>query len=124
MEVMKAVFDTNILIDYLNGINAVKKELLLYEEIFISIISWMEVLIGSTNIDEEKIIRQFLNRFTVLALTNNIAEKAIEIRKKYKIRLPNSVIWASALYNNCVIVTRNTKDFPENHPSVRIPYKI
>lgn len=44
---MKALFDTNILIDYLNGIAAAKKELDLYESRAISIVTWMEVMSGA-----------------------------------------------------------------------------
>ncbi len=38
---VKALFDTNILIDYLNGISAAKKELARYEYRAISTITWM-----------------------------------------------------------------------------------
>ena len=53
---MKAVFDTNILIDYLNGIQQAKKEIDLYSHRLISSITWMEVLIGA-NEENEPIIR-------------------------------------------------------------------
>ncbi len=44
---MKAVFDTNILIDYLNGFKQAKKELSLYEEKLISVITRIEVMTGA-----------------------------------------------------------------------------
>jgi predicted nucleic acid-binding protein len=44
---VKALFDTNILIDYLNAVPEARDELLRYEQQAISIITWMEVLIGA-----------------------------------------------------------------------------
>ena len=43
---MKGLFDTNILIDYLAGIDEARRELALYRSSLISVITWMEVLVG------------------------------------------------------------------------------
>ena len=40
---MKAVFDTNILIDYLNGIHSARQELLRFDSKAISLITYMDV---------------------------------------------------------------------------------
>ena len=48
---MKALMDTNILIDYLNGIDAAREEIGRYETPLISAITWMEVMVGA--IDDE-----------------------------------------------------------------------
>ena len=42
---VKALFDTNILIDYLTGRSQARAELSLYAEKAISIITWMEVMV-------------------------------------------------------------------------------
>ncbi len=44
---MIAVFDTNIVIDALNGVVQADAEFSLYERVLISRITWMEVLIGA-----------------------------------------------------------------------------
>ena len=44
---VKALFDTNILIDYLRGIPAAREELDRHETRAISVITWMEVLTGA-----------------------------------------------------------------------------
>ena len=44
---MDAVFDSCIVIDYLNGIPEAKAELDLYDEKSISLITWMEVMAGT-----------------------------------------------------------------------------
>jgi hypothetical protein len=41
-----AVFDTNIVIDALNGISEADTEFGLYERVIISRVTWMEILVG------------------------------------------------------------------------------
>ena len=121
---MNAVVDTNILIDYLNGSSKAKHELEAFEIIYISLISWMEVLAGAAEGDEESAIREFLRRFRVHPVDEGVAERAIEIRRKNKMRLPDAIIWATAQQLGFLLATRNTRDFPRNNPGVRIPYSI
>jgi len=121
---MKALFDTNILIDYLNGIEVAKHELSLYEHVSISSITWMEVLIGAVNQEEEIKLRAFLSQFTMLPVDMDVSEKAVELRRQYRMRLPDAIIWATAVCDSSLLVTRNTRDFPADHPGVRAPYHL
>ena len=120
---VRALFDTNVLIDYLHGVDAAKKELARYEYRAISTITWMEVLVGTTP-EDEAAIRAWLGSFDVIALDASIANRAVEIRKQKRIRLPDAIVWASAQVNSMLLVSRNTKDFPSDEPDVRVPYKI
>ncbi|MFM0740470.1 type II toxin-antitoxin system VapC family toxin [Paraburkholderia xenovorans] len=120
---VNALFDTNILIDYLGGISAAKKELARYKRRAISTITWMEILVG-TPAEDEDAIRGWLGSFEVIGLDSAIANRAVEIRKERRIRLPDAIVWASAQENSLLLVSRNTKDFPANEPGVRVPYKI
>ncbi len=122
MEAMRAVVDTNILIDYLNGSEKAKAELNSFEELHISLITWMEILVGAAEGDEESEIREFLRRFRVQAVDEGVAERAVDIRRRDKIRLPDAIIWATAQQLGALLVTRNTRDFPERHPGIRVPY--
>ncbi len=121
---MKALFDTNILIDYLNGMEQAREELALYDDPVISIITWMEVRIGAQSDDEQDVLQGFLNRFRVIPLTAEVAEKSIELRQQHRMRLPDAIIWGTALAESCLLVSRNTRDFPADHPGVRAPYKL
>ncbi|MFN7096658.1 MAG: type II toxin-antitoxin system VapC family toxin [Gammaproteobacteria bacterium] len=121
---MKALFDTNILIDYLNGLTSAKTIFNKFETNFISIISWMEVLIGFNDDSEMMIVKDFLQQFNVIHIDFAVAKIAIKLRQQHKIKLPDAIIWASAEANDCLLVTRNTKDFPENIPTVWVPYKL
>lgn len=120
---VKALFDTNVLIDYLGGIGAAKKELGRYEYRAISTITWMEVLVGASA-EEEDAIRAWLGSFDVIAVDGAIANRAVEIRKTRRVRLPDAIIWATAQVHSLLLVSRNTKDFPADEPGVRVPYKV
>jgi predicted nucleic acid-binding protein len=121
---MKVVLDTNILIDYLGGLKKAKKELKEYDHAYISLITWIEILVGANDRDEEHSIEEFLSRFEIVPITKEIARESIELRKKYGMRLPDAIIWASAQINDALLVTRNTKDFPKKDPGIRVPYQI
>ena len=118
-----AVFDSNILIDYLRGVPAAKTELERYDEPAISIVSWIEIQVGANNKQATPIIKEFLSEFKLIPLDAAIAEKSVAIRRDSKIKLPDAIIWATALTQKTILVTRNTKDFPSKDPSIRIPYK-
>lgn len=118
---VKALFDTNILIDYLNAVPQARDELNRYEAASISIISWMELLVGAPP-DVEAATRMFLEAFNVIELNDGVAERAVALRRKHGIKLPDAIIWASADVNSLLLVTRNTKDFDRDLPGVRIPY--
>lgn len=120
---MRALLDTNILIDYLNGIEAARTEIARYPEVYISPITWMEVMVGVDAADD-KVVRQFLAGFRQLAIDHQIAELAVAIRHHHRIRIPDAIIWASAQAANALLVTRNSKDFPSNEPGVRVPYSL
>ena len=120
---VKALFDTNILIDYLNGVGKVRDELDRYVDTSISIITWMEVLVGARP-QVAAATREFLQSFEVVPIDQVVAERAVILRQKYRMRLPDAIIWASAETDGKLLVTRNTKDFPADAPGIRIPYMI
>ena len=116
-----ALFDTNILIDYLNGVEEARDELDRYDRRVISIVTWMEVMVGAPA-DREQATRAFADSFERVAIDDEIAERAVEIRRDARVKLPEAIIWASARCQSLLLVTRNSKDFPAAEPWVRIPY--
>lgn len=121
---MKALFDTNILIDYLNGEEPAKHELGRYNHRLISLITWMEVLVGCRGPAEERAVRHFLSGFDLAAIDLAVSDQAVTLRRTHGMRLPDAIIWASAQQHHALLVTRNTKDFPVESPGVRIPYRL
>ena len=119
---IEAVFDTNILIDFLTGRDEAQQEFDRYTRRGISIVTWMELQIGSRNDDEGDVIDLFLREFRVIEISRQVARRAAEIRRRTRVRLPDAIIWATAQLESAPLVTRNRKDFPANDPLVRIPY--
>jgi predicted nucleic acid-binding protein len=119
---VKALFDSNILIDFLQGNPAAGLELERYEEVFISRITWMEVLIGAKDEAEGRLRQSFLAEFAVVELDARIAREAVALRRSHRLKIPDAIILASARVKGLVLVTRNHRDFPPGEPGVRIPY--
>ena len=120
---VKVLLDTNILIDYLNGLGPAKAVFDRYADKAISLITWMEVMIGATaeNRDTTKL---FLATFELIAIDDAVATQAVVLRQTHKIKLPDAIIWATAQTRQRVLLTRNTKDFAENEAGVLVPYQI
>jgi predicted nucleic acid-binding protein len=121
---MRAVFDTNILIDYLNGIPDAKALLSHYQDPWISIITRLEVLVGVRSEAEDVVTRRFLSRFGIRAVDEAICEQSVTIRRTFKLRVPDAVIYATARDQSCLLVTRNTRDFPADQVDIRFPYRL
>ncbi|HEX5327962.1 MAG TPA: type II toxin-antitoxin system VapC family toxin [Acetobacteraceae bacterium] len=120
---MNALFDTNILIDYLRGIHAARAELRRYDHIAISVISWIEVMVGAPD-ETEQATRDFLAGFPLVALDDGVAALAATLRRAHRVKLPDAIIWASARARGMLLVTRDGKGFPADDPGVRIPYAV
>jgi len=120
---MKAVFDSDVLIDFLQGVEEAK-EIGRYSDPLFSIISWMEIMCGAETDMEREAAETLFASMRQLELTRSIAEIAVAERKKHGIKLPDAVILASADSEGCILVTRNTSDFDANDPRVRFPYSI
>lgn len=118
-----AVFDTNIVIDALNGLDEADSEYGRYERVLISRITWIETLVGATEDDAE--VRDFLStHFEIISLDMAVAEKTVLLRRAHRVRLPDAIIWATALVNGATLVSRNTKDFDPAWEGVRVPYTV
>lgn len=120
---VKALLDTNILIDYLNGVIAARDEIGRYQRPLISLITWMEVLAG-TPTGHAQAVRAFLRRFACVGIDADIAERAVEVRQTHRLKLPDAIIHATALEHSALLVTRNTKDFSGEEPGIRVPYSL
>ncbi|MCT4713127.1 type II toxin-antitoxin system VapC family toxin [Enterobacteriaceae bacterium H11S18] len=117
-----AVFDTNILIDYLNGIPEAKATLAAWNnKPAISAITWMEVMVGAKKFGHEGATRHFLTQFEVLPVSQAVAQEAVGVRTQFGMKLPDAIILATTRVNGRRFVTRNSKDF-ERVPGVVLPY--
>ena len=117
------ILDTNILI-YLS-----KNELTLSsfvepgDTLYISVITYMEALgFPFKNKIEEKLISGLCENLIVLPLSESIVKHVIKLRKSHKIKLPDAIIAATAIENNCVLVTANEGDYRDLHVKLHNPY--
>jgi predicted nucleic acid-binding protein len=116
------MFDTDIVIHALNGTANPAALALLENEspLPISIVTWMEVMVGATR-ETESATRDFLSRFLVYELDQAIAEQAVIYRRTLRLKLPDAIIYATARVKDRKLVTLNLRDFPQGTDSVLVP---
>lgn len=120
----EASFDSNILIDSLNGDRRARLELIRTERRWISRVTWIEVM-AKVRSEEETAMALFFEDFLIEEITTPIARRAAALRfERPSLKLPDAVIHASALLGNRILVTRNTRDFPSDMPGIRVPYTL
>jgi predicted nucleic acid-binding protein len=105
--------DTNTLIDYLEN-KLPENSIKLIDNIAIqlSVIFRIEILAWQKASDEQlKILNDFIAVSTVFNLSESIITRSIEIRKTYRLKLPDAIIAATAVVNDLILLTRNKKDF-------------
>ena len=71
---VKALFDTNILIDHLKAAPQADAEIDRYEDRAISVITWIEVMAGASG-DLIEPTRTYLEGYAVVGLDDRIAER-------------------------------------------------
>jgi predicted nucleic acid-binding protein len=121
---VKAVLDTNILIDLLNGCEKANNEVGRYTTLAISRISWIEVLTGARTPDDHARVEDLLRFFEMIELDEQVARAAISLRQQHRLRLPDAIIWGAAKLRDSILVTRDVSDFPTGDPGIRVPYQI
>ena len=98
------IADTNALLYLLKG-NACMQSYS-SKKLGISIISEMELLsFSDINQEDEKIIRALIKDCLIFELNHQIKNKTILLRKKYRIKLPDAIIAATAIENNIKLLT-------------------
>lgn len=99
------------------------KELQRYHDKAISLITWMEVMVGASD-QEVATVKGFLAQFELLPIGPATAAAAVNARRVHGFKLPDAIIFASAELGERLLVTRNSKDFPPGLAGVRIPYGV
>ena len=114
---LKYTWDTNTVIYYLqNGLPPAGEELIDHildsHQPVISVITEMELLCyRSASANEITLLSTFISNSAIYPLDEPVKLKAIEIRKSYRLKLPDAIIAATALVNNYILISRNGADF-------------
>ena len=77
----------------------------------ISVVSRMELLSWDGNERDVEAAKTFVHNAHVVSLTEPVILKTIEIRRAYKLKLPDAIIAATALATNSTLLADNDSDF-------------
>jgi predicted nucleic acid-binding protein len=106
------LLDTNVIIDYSSNKLTSKGqtwiENIIDSDSKISIITKIELL-GFSIVPKE--IEIFTENVEIIGLEQNIVNETIHLRKKYRCKLPDAIIAATAITNNYILISRNISDF-------------
>ncbi|MDO9581137.1 MAG: type II toxin-antitoxin system VapC family toxin [Bacteroidales bacterium] len=110
------LIDSNVVIYYFGmALSKVSEKLIdqvLGEKYSISVINRIELLgfKGLTG-NESEALNSFISNSNIFELEEEIILETIQIRKMHNIKIPDAIIAATCLINNCSLVTNNVKDF-------------
>ena len=118
----KVICDTDVMIDYFDTQNSRhnKTKQLIEEEIqldniWLSAITQMELLVGATNKIFLISINKKIKRFNIFLISNEITLISLSLLQDYKLRyglaIPDSLIAATAIETGFELFSYNTKDF-------------
>lgn len=109
----KYLMDTNAVIDYLgNKLPSNAAAMLYEEELGISVNTRMELLAWrNATAQQISILKEFIDSTIIHNLEESVILGGIELRKNYRIKLPDAIIAATALVYDLTLVTRNIDDF-------------
>ncbi len=97
--------DTDIFVDHLRGATELKAG---RHRLHYSVITRAELFAGSS---ASNVIVQLLGPLREVVVDRAIAERAGRVRRETGIRLPDSLIAATALERKLAVATRNARDF-------------
>lgn len=109
------LIDSNAVIDYL-GSKFTDSGMSFMNNIInaspnVSVITRIEVLGFNGPKEYQNLLVNFINDINVLDLSDTIVEICIALRRKYKTKLPDAIIAATAIANNFTLISRNISDF-------------
>jgi predicted nucleic acid-binding protein len=105
---MNYLFDTNALIYLLKGKS---KQLPITDEdnILISFITKIELLSHNSSPEEEKNINKILDNYSMILIDDDLINRTVDIRKNFGLKLPDSIIAATALRENATLITSDSQ---------------
>lgn len=109
------ILDSNIVIYFLKGHKQTQK-LILDNEISISYITELELLGYWKNTSQDiQTIEKLFSFFRIIKSNDSIHKKSIELRRKYKLKAPDSIIGATALELDLPLITHDSDFFNIPH---------
>lgn len=122
------LIDTNAVIDYLSkklpdsGMKLMNS--IIDDMPGVSVITKIEVLGFNAPEEHYKLLSEFMNDVIVMELSDSVADKSIDIRKKHKTKLPDAIIAATAIIHNLNLVTSDNDFNDIEELQVINPYSL
>jgi len=118
----KLLLDTNIVLYWLKG-DKTLADLLHQKQIYLSFITELEVL-SYNGLSQSQIlsIQEFLSDCNIIDINSRIKSLAVQFRQTSKLKLPDSIILATALYLDIPFVTADS-DFKKIEDAEIIYYE-
>jgi hypothetical protein len=106
------LLDSNIIIYAAQPEHDALRALVAEKSPAVSVISYIEVL-GYHQLKEEEreFVEQFFQAAQILPLSDEIAERAVQLRREKRMSLGDAIIAGTALVHALTLVTHNTEDF-------------
>lgn len=120
----RALFDASILTDYLKGVRPARSELTLCPAPLITALTWLDIMAGARAGSEQDVVRGFLDRFLVVPVTLELAERAERLRRDARLGVSQAVNCAAAEAEQVPLVTRDPSDYPTKAVDLRVPYAV
>lgn len=97
--------DTNILLYIING-DSIIKDQINNKSLYISFITEIELLcFQKISNDQDILIKSLLKDLIIIPYQEMFKEKIIDLRKNYKLKIPDAIIAASAFCYDLPIIT-------------------
>ena len=123
------IVDTDILIDAGRNVNEAVNCLQQIEQRFsvaISSVTQMELIIGCRNKNELRSLEEFIERFHIISLDEQISDTAIDLLKQYRLShgllIADALIAATAIISDLSFVSKNQSDYRFIEDLQLLPY--
>lgn len=122
----RLLIDTDVLIEYLRGRDRAVEYLEgLHADLYVSVVSIAELFAGVRGEEEEASLKQFLLTFTVLPVTQKVAQLGGLYRREYRAShgtgIADALIAATAEDSGAGLVSFNRRHFPM--VEITVPYE-
>jgi len=123
------IVDTDILIDAGRNVNEALNCLQQIEQrspSAVSSVTQMELIIGCRDNNELDSLEQFLDRFYIIRINEQISDTAIDLLKRYRLShgllIADAVIAATAMISDLSFVSKNQRDYRFIEDLQLLPY--
>ena len=108
---LRYVLDTNAVVSLLNGNRELATRLEAAAYVGISVVTYLEFLAFEGLTPSDRInFQQFCSRIEIVPLVHddNLADSALTLRTRHRLKLPDAIIGVTALSRKAVIITNDS----------------